>query len=538
MSSIHLLPEDLINKIAAGEVIERPASVVKELVENSIDAKATQITVEIQGSGQKLIRVSDNGKGMTLEECELSLQRHSTSKISELDDLFNITTLGFRGEALPSIASVSHLKIEPNPSGSGITIIIKDLFYNTPARKKFMKSPATELGHISNIVSKYTLAYPAISFKLIVDGKPMISSAGSGKLKEAVIAVYGAELAKNLVESEFQFQQGRVFGLISPPTISRLDKNYQTFFVNKRYVQNFLLGRALEDAYRTLIPNNRHPICVLFIEIDPKQVDVNVHPSKREVKFVKTNEVMQAIRDAVAKSLHQSPSQQATQQPSYQTTEPSWQPEMALDFFPETSVEIELEVTAVQPLIPLYQLKNTYIIATDGESLVLIDQHAAHERIIYDELQTSDVSAKGGKLQTLLIPETIEVNSKEKLILDENLEYLKNIGFDLEEFGSNSYILRSVPAQATKITAKELLQDIICELEELGRTAQLEIRQENIRKTIACKAAIKAGDKQSPQEMNKLIRDLYQTANPATCPHGRPTMFKISETELIKRFGR
>jgi len=538
MSSIHLLPEDLINKIAAGEVVERPASVVKELVENSIDANASQITVEIQGSGQKLIRISDNGKGMTLEECELSLQRHSTSKISELDDLFNITTLGFRGEALPSIASVSHLKIEPNPSGSGITVIIKDLFYNTPARKKFMKSPATELGHITNIINKYTLAYPEISFKLIIDGKPMLSSSGSGKLKDAVIAVYGTELAKILIENDFQFQQGKVYGLISPPTISRLDKNYQTFFVNKRFVQNFLLNRALEDAYRTLIPNTRHPIAILFIDIDPKQVDVNVHPSKREVKFVKTNEIMQAIRDCVAKSLHQTPSHPATQSSSYPATEPSWQPEMALDFFPETSVEIELEVTAVQPLIPLYQLKNTYIIATDGESLVLIDQHAAHERIIYDELQISDVSAKGGKLQTLLIPETIEVNSKEKLILDENLEYLKNIGFDLEEFGSNSYILRSVPAQATKITAKELLQDIICELEELGRTAQLEIRQENIRKTIACKAAIKAGDNMSAQEMNHLIRDLYQTENPSTCPHGRPTMIKISENELIKRFGR
>ncbi|PIS31507.1 DNA mismatch repair protein MutL [Candidatus Saganbacteria bacterium CG08_land_8_20_14_0_20_45_16] len=566
MNRIQLLSEDLINKIAAGEVIERPASVVKELVENSLDAQATQITVETQGAGSKMIRVSDNGQGMSQDELVLALQRHSTSKINLLDDLFNIKTLGFRGEALPSIASVSRFEIrsnshslkieggktlanEPIGAPAGTTVIVRDLFFNTPARKKFLKSPATEMGHLGDIVAKYALAFPAVSFQLISDGKLLLSSPGRGNLKEAVVSVYGVELSKNLIESSFEFDRGKVYGLISPPTISRLDKNYQTFFVNKRYVRNFLLNRALEEAYRTIIPNSRHPIAILFIDIDPKQVDINVHPAKREVKFLKTNEVMQAIREAVKKSLHiLSPDPQPPAPNNQYPTPPhqnTWQPEMADFLFAENfgaaAADIAIEPgTAAQQLFSLYQLKNTYIVATDGESLVLIDQHAAHERIIYDALSPNinQNGTTGESRQSLLIPETIELNAKEKLVLADNLEYLQSLGFDLEEFGSNSYRLRAVPVQAAKATAKGLLLDIISELEALGKSVQLEIKQENIRKTIACKAAIKAGDKLSGQEMTYLIRDLYQTKNPATCPHGRPTMIKISEAELIKRFGR
>ncbi|MBU0501909.1 MAG: hypothetical protein KJ811_01520, partial [Candidatus Margulisbacteria bacterium] len=325
------------------------------------------------------------------------------------------------------------------------------------------------------------------------------------------------------------------------------DKSYQTFFVNKRYVRNFLLNRALEDAYRTLIPHTRHPIAILSIEIDPKQVDVNVHPAKREVKFVKTNEVMQAIRDAVSRSLTPShlPIRQAgpIPHPSSPTTPNStWSPEMTEIFFGETNPslatampEITIEISEDIPLTPIYQLKNTYIVATDGETLVLIDQHAAHERIIYDEIRKQKAD-RGAQEQ--LIPETLDFDPKEKQTLQDNLEYLNKIGFSLEEFGNNSYLLRSVPAQAAKALPKELLQDIISELQELGKSAQMEIKQENIRKAIACKAAIKAGDSLSAQEMVNLIKNLYQTENPATCPHGRPTMIKLSSDELHKRFGR
>jgi len=545
---IKLLPEDLVNKIAAGEVVERPASIVKELVENSIDAKATKITVDIQSAGRKLIRVTDNGRGMTNEECALALQRHATSKISQLDDLFSIQTLGFRGEALPSIASVSKLTVEPNPSEKGITVVVKDLFFNTPARKKFLKSPNTEMGHIGDIVAKYTLANPQISFELISDGKPLLSSPGSGNLKDAVMAVYGVDLLKELIENESRFQQGKIHGLISRPTLTRIDKTYETFFVNGRYVRNFLLNRALEDAYRTLIPHRRYPIAILFIEIDPKQVDVNVHPAKREIKFVRTQEVMEAVRSFVRQTFENqniSISEgegQSLRTSDYQPERQSWQPEMADVLFPSTStqslapnIEFEMEISDVQPLFPIYQHKDTYIICTDGEDLVLLDQHAAHERIIYDQLSNQKSVTSN---QNLLIPETVELPIKETSVLRDNLEYLRNIGFDIEEFGNNSYILRSVPAIAAKSSAKQMLTDILSELQNLGKSAQLEIKQENIRKLIACHSAIKAGDKLSVQEMNQLIKDLYKTENPLTCPHGRPTMIKVTEEELEKRFGR
>lgn len=545
---IKILSEDLINKIAAGEVVERPASVAKELIENAIDAGATRIKVEVQSAGRKLIRVSDNGCGMSTEEIALALERHTTSKISKLEDLFNIQTLGFRGEALPSIASVSRTKIDPNPSGAGVTVTVKDLFWNTPARKKFLKSPATEMGHIGDIVSKYAMAKPEIAFELISDGKPLLSSPGTGNLKDAVLAVYGVDLIRELVEfsSDGAIQ---VSGLVSRPTLTRIDKSYENFYVNGRFVRNFLLNRALEEAYRTLIPNNRYPVGIVFIRIDPKQIDVNVHPTKREIKFVRTQEVMDAVRDAVAGGLAQvSPEYQRISGPEgeYQnisiSEEQGWKPEMADVLFsvsgqasPVRGQELEFEVSAVQPLFPVYQLKQTYIVATDGEELALIDQHAAHERILYDRLGKNP-DAQGR--QALLLPETIELSPKESAALQENLAYLAGLGFDLAEFGNNSFILRAVPAVATRAAAKQMLADILAELQSLGRSAQLEIKQESIRKLIACHSAVKAGDALTAQEMNQLIKDLYSTENPLTCPHGRPTMVRISQEELKKRFAR
>jgi len=560
---IQILPEDLINKIAAGEVVERPASVVKELIENSLDAGATRIKVEVQDAGRKLIRVSDNGRGMEKNEVELSIQRHSTSKISRLDDLFNIQSLGFRGEALPSIASVSkfeiisnadtsgtclkteggkEIKIEDAGAPRGTTVSIKNLFFNTPARKKFMKSPATEMGHIGDIVSKYALARSNVSFVLISDGKPLLSTPGTGSLKDAAVAIYGAELAKNLIDNDYRFQQGRIYGLLGPPTLTRIDKSYETFFVNGRYVRNFLLNRALEDAYRTLIPHNRYPVAILFIDINPKQIDVNVHPTKREVKFVKTNEIMQAVRDAVKIGLSDiikddqnirisEREDQGIRVADYQSTNLFDVPQ------PSSLVpnEAELEVSALHPLFPIYQHKETYIICTDGEDLILLDQHAAHERILYDRLcrQITEINK-----QILLVPENIDFAPKEKAILEENLEQLQGLGFDIEDFGNNAYIMRSVPAVSAKAPPKQLLADIISDLGSLGRSSQAEKQKEEIRKLVACHSAIKAGDKLSLEEMNQLIKDLYATENPLTCPHGRPTMTQITESELRKRFGR
>ncbi len=554
---IQVLPEDLINKIAAGEVIERPASVAKELVENSIDAGATRISVDIQAAGRKMIRASDNGHGMTKAEVEISVQRHSTSKINSVDDLFNIQSLGFRGEAIPSIASVSkidilsqsdgtgtrlkieggkQLSLENSGAPKGTTITIKDLFFNTPARKKFMKSPATEMGHIGNIVSKYALANPKISFELISDGKPLLTTPGSGKLKDAAIAIYGVDLVKGLVEVELQFRLGKIHGLISLPTLTRIDKNYETFFVNKRYIRNFLLNRTLEEGYRTLIPGNRYPIAILFIDIDPKQVDVNVHPAKREVKFVKTNEVMQAISNAVRKALVKDNQNIRPPEREDQIIRTSDDQNFLFNSTPYIpNREIEIEVTGIQPLFPIYQYKETYIICTDGEELVLIDQHAAHERVIYDRLSKQKSE---NKKQSLLIPENIELGPDDKAALAENMDQLKGYGFEIEEFGNNSYIIRSVPVLSAKTSPKQLLADLISDLGNLGKSSQLEIKKENVRKLIACHSAIKAGDKLTVEEMNQLIRDLYTTENPLTCPHGRPTMIKIGKEELEKRFGR
>lgn len=544
---IQVLSDDLINKIAAGEVIERPASVVKELVENALDAGAGQISVEVQDAGKRLIRVADNGSGMTVAEIELALQRHSTSKIATADDLFAIKTLGFRGEALPSIASIAQMKIEPNPSGNGLTAEVGALFYNTPARKKFLKSNATELGHIGDIIAKYALACPSVAFRLISDGKPLINSPGTGNLLDAVLAIYGAELARELVEVDRPFAAGRVVGLVSRPTISRLDKNYETFFVNGRYIKNFLLNRALEEACRTLIPNNRYPVAILFVEIDPRQVDVNVHPTKREVKFADNTMVMQAVREAVRDALavgSMGKGEEAGREVGSEMVEMGTADQLPISNIPSGFLVLqptpnfelpELALSGAQPLTPLYQLMPTYIVATDGRELTLIDQHAAHERILYDQLSRGSRVASS---QSLLIPETIELSVGETMALMSNLDNLRGIGFEIAEFGGNSFIVRAVPAISAKIPVKQLLLDIVTELLETGGSTQLEVKRENIRKLVACHSAIKAGDPQTSQEMAGLIKDLYATENPLTCPHGRPTMVRITPEELAKRFGR
>lgn len=549
---IQVLPEELINKIAAGEVVERPASVVKELVENAIDAGASQIIVEVDEAGKKLIRVADNGRGLTEAEIKLALQRHATSKLAVYDDLFNIRTLGFRGEALPSIAAVSKMKIERNPAGRGLTVTVRDLFHNTPVRRKFLKANSTELGHCGQVIAKYALAYPGIAFRFSSDGKPLLTSGGTGKLADAILSVYGADILKGLVEVGAEFEGGQVTGLVSRPTVTRVDKNYEDFFVNGRFIKNFLLNRALEEAYRTLIPQGRYPVAVIFIAIDPQQVDVNIHPAKREVKFARNQLVMAGVREAVKKALgdQEIRGSEGEYQKYRETEGREWKPEMMEPFFSinnhgSTSLAtsqltmnngiMEINISSIQPLFPIYQLMLTYIVATDGAGLVLIDQHAAHERVIFDRIsQKSEVQSR----QSLLIPETMEFGAKEALILKDNSSYLSELGFELEEFGEHSFILRAIPAVSIKTLPKQLLIDLASEMEAIGKGVQMEVKKENIRKLVACHSAIKAGDKLTQAEMNQLIRDLYVTQNPLTCPHGRPTMVQISPEELAKRFGR
>ena len=541
MSKIQVLSSDLINKIAAGEVVERPSSVVKELVENSIDAGASHIIIEIQDAGKKLIRITDDGCGMNEEEIKLSLQRHSTSKISSLDDLFNIKTLGFRGEALPSIDSISKMAIEPNPSGRGLTIKVRDLFCNTPVRLKFLKSNFTELSHIQNHVIRFILSSPQIAFKLIIDGKESLASPGNGKLFDAVFSVYGIDVARELVEVKSE----KVFGFVSKPTFSRLDRGYQNYFVNSRSIQNFLLSRAVEDSYRNLIPNNRYPIAIIFIEIPSSEVDVNVHPAKREVKFLKTKEVMDAVREAVNQTLKTGFGMEAgLKEDSGLGT---WSKNIIPDQLPmingdmrfqiPTQQPFSIEITDVLPIIPLYQLLDTYIICTDGEELVLIDQHAAHERILFDRISNGE-RGMGNELHTLLIPETIELNMTDSSVVDNNLSLLLELGFDIAEFGNKTYILRALPAFLAKESPKELLNNLISELGNDEYKNQPDKNRDRINKFLACHGAVKAGDSLSISEIQGLIKDLYKTQNPTTCPHGRPTMVRIGKNSLEKMFER
>ena len=555
---IALLPEDLINKIAAGEVIERPSSVVKELVENSIDAKAAHIEIEIQDAGKKLIRVTDDGIGMASEEIELALKRHSTSKIKALDDLFNIQTLGFRGEALPSIDSVSKFKMEPNPNGKGITSSVKELFYNTPVRLKFLKSNTTEINHIEDLVSNFILSSPNISFKLIVDGKIVLTSQGNGKLTDAIYSVFGLELSRELLE----VKGGSVYGFVSKPNISRLDRSFEVFFVNGRSIKNFMLGRAAEEAYRNLMPSNRYPVAILFVDVPPQEVDVNVHPAKREVKFLKTKEVMASVTNAVKEALSgvmegdkcpmsnvQCPmSNTGSTDSLFQKIhihENQWTPQMAEVLFdglpqakiPEMAEDVEFIVSNVQPLIPIYQFINTYIVCTDGEDLILLDQHAAHERVLFDRLQKAPNMGTLSS-QSILIPETIEFSRGEASVLEENLEEFKRLGFEIEPFGKDSFIVRMVPSILMKASTKEIITDIITELKSGEFKNQPEKKKDKLNKMIACKGAIKAGDKLSQIEMQNLIKDLYKTENPLTCPHGRPTMVRITKKTLEKMFQR
>ena len=550
---IIILDEPIVNKIAAGEVVERPASVVKELVENSIDAGAGKITVEVAEAGRKLIRVSDDGCGMSGDEVKLSLERHSTSKIKEEKDLYSIMTLGFRGEALPSIASVSKLEIsskaedeagvilkeeggkikEINEAGIplGTTVIVRDLFFNTPARLKFLKSRGTELGHIGNIISQFIFSHPGISFKLIADGNELLSSPGSSSLFDSIASVYGSDLAKDLIPVSFSENSISVGGFVTLPTVSRIDRGYESFFVNKRYVRNALLSRSLEEVFRDLIPRGRYPVAIIFIELPAGEVDVNVHPTKREVKFVNTQKVLNSISSAVKNSLS-GPEQRVQGQESLrlETGDSRLQTDV---FFKEVMEPLQGELQNLK-WAPLAQLLNTYIIATDGRALVLIDQHAAHERIIYDSLK--DKKTFGS--QSLLIPESIELPPLLAQVLMDKMDIFKDYGFDMEHFGKDTFMIRALPAPIARVSPKEVLIDMLTEIGELGKTAELEKLEEKIRALVACHGAVRAGDKLGPAEMQNLLKDLSQTENPATCPHGRPTMIELSKDELEKMFKR
>jgi DNA mismatch repair protein MutL len=542
---IKILAREVVSKIAAGEVVERPASVVKELAENALDAGATQINVEAQGGGINLIRVTDNGSGIPANDVELAFHRYATSKIDLLTDLEKISTLGFRGEALPSIAAIAEVEILTKTDGDaagtylylkngsvtkrekrsrphGTTVTVHHLFRDFPARLKFLKSATTENGHIANLLSQYALAFPEVKFNLVLDGKLTLKTPGNGNLRDVVAEVYGLEVARQMLEIDGAEQLLNTVGLVSPPSIARSSRGYLSFSVNRRWVRSSLLARAAEDAYHALLMTGRHPIVILNISLPPQEIDVNVHPTKTEVKFRNSQTIYAAVQKSINKVLVKAPP------PEIKTGTPSFTPP------PSLWTVKGAETTSLPILRVVGQLACNYIMAEGPEGLYLIDQHAAHERILFEKI-LAQRSQQKIEVQGLLEPVTVELSPKQEEVLKTKGELLGEFGFNLEPFGARSYLLRAVPAMMKEGNLTEAVKTL---LDSLAAEEEPSKREENIAQSLACHGAVKAGQSLTAEEMRELIKQLEQTNQPRTCPHGRPTMLHLSSQQLDKEFGR
>ena len=603
MDKIHILDSNVSNKIAAGEVVERPASVIKELVENSIDAGAASITVEIKNGGISYMRVTDNGCGMTREDAKVSFIRHATSKIIREDDLNNIKTLGFRGEALASIASVSHVemstKLKEETYGSkiiinggefesiedcgctdGTSIIVRNLFYNTPARLKFLKTESREGTIVSESLYSLALSKPSISFKYIKDGKVIFNTPGDGDLGNVVLTLYGKEAYGSLIKISYTGNILSIGGFIGNTDAARSNRNRQLFFVNGRFIKNKMLTAAVDNAYKTYLPISKFASCILFITIYPDLVDVNVHPTKSEVRFQDQKEVFSAVFNTVRNGLTGEvliPDTKLKVEKKYDDDieEKRVQVEMfpkdysvaprvkeaeyentginmeapvknieydTKNYEPINSVRVETDKPNIEsvknllpPLIIIGQCCLTYILAQGPDGLYIIDQHAAHERILYEKFK-GDFETSGVISQGLISPLLVELTQKERNIVKENIERFQKLGFELEYFGTNSVILRSVPV----IFGEPQLKQLFIELIDLAGSDDLSGRSiiDKMLYTMACKSAVKANNRLVQKEMEEIVSGLRKINNPYTCPHGRPTIIKLTENELEKKFKR
>ncbi|MFC2058138.1 DNA mismatch repair endonuclease MutL [Chloroflexota bacterium] len=570
---IRILNTNVASKIAAGEVVQRPASAVKELIENSLDAGATQITVEVQGGGVRLLRVIDNGEGIPPDEVETAFERFATSKVSTADDLESISSLGFRGEALPSIAAVSEVTmvtrsrdelagtflnikdcavIENAKRGCppGTTVTVRNLFRNFPARLKFLKSTTTENGHISHLVTEYSLAFPEVRFILVLDGHTSFRSPGSGNLREAVASVYGLTTARSLLEIESAEEKEdialpKVIGLTSPPSLTRASRNYMSFFVNRRWVQSRMLAYAVEEAYHGLLMTGKHPLAVVNILLPPEEIDVNVHPAKSEVRFQHERDVFAAVQKAVRNTiLAQSPipTLEALPHPTPQffaatsTAAPfatgTAGGETPTQFRPSPSDAVHA-AGSLPILRTLGQIANTYIIAEGPDGMYLIDQHAAHERILFEKIKAESQQQKI-EVQGMLQPVTVDLTVSQQELLQSRMEALSEYGFAIEHFGERTYLIRSVPALLKGQNTAQSLIEILDSLDGV----ETDDWREKIAISLACHSAALAGQILNPDEMRELVRQLEQTSQPHTCPHGRPTMIHFSASQLEKGFGR
>ncbi len=603
--TIQILPEQLCNQIAAGEVVERPASVVKELLENALDAGATDIVVEVEKGGRRLIRVIDNGRGMGKDDAFLCLERHATSKIRAADDLFALRTLGFRGEALPSIASVSRLLLRTHAAVEesgweiyaeggvirragacgmppGTTVEVRDLFFNTPARRKFLRKEETEFGHIADLVTRLALAAPQVHFRLVHDGRTLVDAYRQHRLADRVGALLGRPLLTDLLELEVDDGQGlRLSGFISQPAVQRATTGALHIYINHRYVRDRVVRHALLEGYRHVLPRGRYPVVVLFFELDPARVDVNVHPTKDEVRFRDQRQVHDFIAEAVRATLKSSSwlevrdSATSTAEIfSPVTASPLASPPPSRD--PRQEVQESLETYArgasfvtrpaitapssgaaaissslvVVPLQPttaedgffsslrlIGQYRNSYLVCQDGSDLVLIDQHAAHERIGFERLRSQ---YRQGRIpsQSLLFPVIIEVDHGEAEALREALPHLERLGLVVEPFGGKSYVLKEIPQLLDAGQAEQLLRDLAAELRQIGSSSLAEDALEQVLILMACHGVIRANQPLSPPQMTALLRDLDRVDFGAQCPHGRPVMVRQRLTEIEKLFKR
>lgn len=599
MSLIHILDDSTINKIAAGEVVERPASVVKELIENAIDAGANRIEVEIMAGGTSFIRVTDNGRGMSEADAKLAILRHATSKIKIAKDLDTIATLGFRGEALPTIAEVSRFSLLTREKAAdlgtkitisggktteiidagcaiGTTIKVEDLFFNTPARKKFLKTPHTEGMKINDFIVKLALSHPDIKFQFINNNKIALATSGNGNLFDTIEAIYGNTAAKSLLALDFLGEDIKITGYITKPSFLKSSRAFQTYIVNSRIIKNQAIAKAIDNAYKSMIPKTGFPLAILNIAVPPRTIDVNVHPQKIEMKFEDESRVFKAVYKAVIDSIKPSmqdltsvaavvatPEKHAEIKPmqfvpatldfketetepketytnSYsapkKTTYPLIETLNAMNNMAVKEEVAEYNTAASQnKIIPLGQVDLTYIIAKDNDGLYIVDQHAAHERILFDKLAAL---ADGGiPAQQLLVHQLLTFDERETELITSNQELFSKLGFRLEMAGDREFRLIEVPTDINAAAAKDLIYEIMAGLSNMHAVKASEIRH-HILATTACKAAIKAGEELNNRQMQLILDELAATPEPYTCPHGRPTILKFSSGELAKMFKR
>jgi len=658
MSKIRLLPDHLSNLIAAGEVVERPASVAKELVENAIDAGATRIVIDIEAGGRRLLKITDDGEGMMRDDAVLAFERHATSKISKAEDLEAIGTLGFRGEALASIASVARIELLTHTDGAsagtrvvieggrmrdvkdaahprGTTISVRDLFFNTPARRKFLRSEATESFHLTNLVTHYALAHPEIAFTLTNNGRETLRVAPARDLRDRAYQIFGAQFLDSLLEvnnavsepTETSFslpQIARVQGFVSAPRERRTSRDGQYLFVNGRFVRDRLIGRALSEGYRSILPHGVYPIALLFIDVPLEEVDVNVHPAKTEVRFRRAAAVADSVREAVRAGLASAGYAPAAEirdtaasaeliSDVERTTEANEQPETGpglparsfvlrnepqqeritfaakrleapADFSASAAamqtaqepaepagIEVEDVLTAVElsrppgetkafpdlpPLDsaikfvrevpveslsanirPLGQLDESFIIATDEEGLLLIDQHVAHERVLFDKYRALEASRRA-ESQQMLIPETFDLTPAQAAAFDAVAEELEAYGFLLMRLSGRTVAIKSTPADLPASEARNVLSEVLDTVDAEKRGGARATLRDEIAASLACHAAIKVNMPLAPEKMRWLIDRLLLTSSPTTCPHGRPVILRLATQDLLKGFHR